>query len=43
MHSKFLALTIAAATALAVASIAVAGMMHPTLGAHLKGMGATGS
>ena len=39
MRSKFLTLTIVAATALAAASIALAGMMHPTLGAHLSGMG----
>jgi hypothetical protein len=39
MRSKFLTLTLAAAAALATASIAVAGMMHPTLGAHLSGMG----
>lgn len=29
---------LAGATALATASLALAGMMHPTLGAHLKGM-----
>lgn len=33
---------LAAATALATASLALAGMMHPTLGAHLSGMGEHG-
>jgi hypothetical protein len=41
MRSKFLTLAIAAAATLAAASIAVAGM-HPTLGAHLSGMGEHG-
>jgi hypothetical protein len=39
MPSKFLTLAIVTATALAAASIALAGMMHTTLGAHLSGMG----
>jgi hypothetical protein len=39
MRLKFLTLAVAAAAALAVASIALAGMMHPTLGARLSGMG----
>jgi hypothetical protein len=39
MRSKILALALVAAAALAAASIALAGMMHPTLGAHLSGMG----
>ena len=41
MRSKILTLTIAAAAALAVASVALAGM-HPTLGARLSGMGEHG-
>ena len=39
MRSKILTLALAGAAALAAASIALAGMMHPTLGAHLSGMG----
>ena len=42
MRSKFLTLATVAAAALAAASIAVAGMMHATLGAHLSGMGEHG-
>jgi hypothetical protein len=42
MRSKTLTLGAAAAAVLATASIALAGMMHPTLGAHLKGMGEHG-
>jgi hypothetical protein len=42
MRSKTLALAVAAAAALATASIALAGMMHPTLGAKLSGMGEHG-
>jgi len=42
MRSTFLALAIVTAAALAAASIAVAGMMHPTLGARLSGMGEHG-
>lgn len=34
--------TVTAATALVTASLAVAGMMHPTFGAHLSGMGEHG-
>ena len=39
MRSKILTLALAGAAALAAASIAFAGMMHPTLGARLSGMG----
>jgi len=42
MRSKSLTLVVAAAAVLATASIALAGMMHPTLGAHLSGMGEHG-
>lgn len=42
MRSKTLTLGAAAAAVLATASIALAGMMHPTLGAHLSGMGKHG-
>jgi hypothetical protein len=42
MRSKTLTLGAAAAVVLATASIALAGMMHPMLGAHLKGMGEHG-
>jgi len=42
MRSKVLTLAVAAAAVLAVASVALAGMMHPTLGARLSGMGAHG-
>ena len=42
MRSKTLTLALAAAAVLATASIAFAGMMHPTLGAHLSGMGQHG-
>ncbi len=42
MRSKTLPLVVAAAAVLATASIAFAGMMHPTLGAHLSGMGKHG-
>jgi hypothetical protein len=42
MRSKTLTLVVAAAAVLATASIALAGMMHPTLGAHLSGMGEKG-
>jgi hypothetical protein len=42
MRSKTLTLVVAAAAVLATASIAFAGMMHPTLGAHLSGMGEHG-
>ena len=41
MRPKILIVAAAAATALATASLALAGM-HPTLGAHLKGMGENG-
>jgi hypothetical protein len=39
MRSKILTVALAGIAALAAASIAFAGMMHPTLGAHLSGMG----
>jgi hypothetical protein len=39
MRSNVLTLALTAATALAVTSVAPAGMMHPTLGARLSGMG----
>lgn len=39
MRSKLLIFAAAAAAALAAASLAFAGMMHPTLGARLSGMG----
>ena len=42
MRSKILIVAVAAATALATASLALAGMMHRTLGAHLSGMGEHG-
>jgi hypothetical protein len=42
MRSKTLTLVAAAAAVLATASIAFGGMMHPTLGAHLSGMGEHG-
>ncbi len=42
MRSKILTLALAGTAALAAASIAFAGMMHPTLGAHLSGMGEHG-
>ncbi|SRR5579871_3511416 len=42
MRSKTLTLGAAAAAVLVTASIALAGMMHPTLGAHLSGMGEHG-
>ena len=42
MRSKTLTLVIAAAAVLATASIALAGMMHSTLGAKLSGMGEHG-
>ena len=42
MRSKTLTLVVAAAAVLATASIDLAGMMHPTLGAHLSGMGEHG-
>jgi hypothetical protein len=42
MRSKELAAAAVAATALAVTPLATAGMMHPTLGARLSGMGEHG-
>ena len=42
MRSKTVTLVVAAAAVLATASIALAGMMHPTLGAKLSGMGQHG-
>ena len=42
MRSKIFTLALAGAAALAAASIAFGGMMHPTLGARLSGMGAHG-
>ncbi|HEY2219045.1 MAG TPA: hypothetical protein VGH35_06860 [Gaiellaceae bacterium] len=42
MRSKRLVLAAVAAAALAAVPVATAGMMHPTLGAHLSGMGETG-
>jgi len=42
MRSKTVTLVVAAAAVLATASIALAGMMHPTLGAKLSGMGEHG-
>jgi hypothetical protein len=42
MGSRRLAAATVAATALAAVPVATAGMMHPTLGAHLSGMGETG-
>ena len=42
MRSKILTLARRRGSALAAASIAFAGMMHPTLGAHLSGMGEHG-
>jgi len=42
MHSKRLAGAVAAAAALAAVPVAAAGMMHPTLGARLLGMGEHG-
>lgn len=42
MRSKILAAALATAATLAAASIANAGMMHPTLGARLSGMGEHG-
>jgi hypothetical protein len=42
MHSKRLAATVVVAAALAAVPVAAAGMMHPTLGARLSGMGEHG-
>ena len=42
MRSKRLAAAAVAAAALAAVPLAAAGMMHPTLGAHLSGMGEHG-
>jgi hypothetical protein len=42
MRSKTLTVALAAAAALATASLALAGMMHSTLGAKLSGMGEHG-
>lgn len=42
MRSKIPTAVLATAAMLAAASIASAGMMHPTLGAHLSGMGENG-
>lgn len=42
MHSRRWAAGIAAAAALLAAPVATAGMMHPTLGAKLSGMGEHG-
>jgi hypothetical protein len=42
MRSKRFVATAAAAAALAAVPVATAGMMHPTLGAHLSGMGEHG-
>ena len=42
MRSKTLTLVVACGAVLATASIALAGMMHPTLGAKLSGMGEHG-
>jgi hypothetical protein len=42
MRSKLLAATVATTAALTAASIAGAATMHPTLGAHLSGMGEHG-
>src|SRR6476659_8907870 len=42
MRLKTLTVAVATAAVLATASIAAAGMMHPTLGAHLSGMGEHG-
>jgi hypothetical protein len=42
MRSKRLAAATVAAAALAAVPVATAGMMHPTLGAHLSGMGEHG-
>src|SRR5262249_27869927 len=42
MRSKRYAAAIAAASALAAVPVATAGMMHPTLGARLAGMGEHG-
>ena len=43
MRSKTWAAAAVAAAALAVVPLATAGMMHPRLGAHLSGMGETGT
>ena len=42
MRSKRFAAAVAAAAALAAVPVAAAGMMHPTLGARLSGMGEHG-
>src|SRR6201987_6499269 len=42
MRSKRIAAAVACGAALAVAPVAAAGMLHPTLGAHLSGMGEHG-
>jgi hypothetical protein len=42
MRSKRFAAALAATAALAAAPVAIAGMMHPTLGAKLSGMGEHG-
>jgi hypothetical protein len=43
MRSKRLAAAVVVAAALAAVPVATAGMMHPTLGAQLSGMGQTGA
>jgi hypothetical protein len=42
MRSKMMTLALSGAAVLATASLAFAGMMHPTLGARLSGMGEHG-
>jgi hypothetical protein len=42
MRSKRIAAAVVCGAALAVAPVAAAGMLHPTLGAHLSGMGEHG-
>ena len=42
MRLKFLTVAVAAAAVFTTASLATAGMMHPTMGAHLSGMGEHG-